>query len=258
MLAQPKINRSRMYKGVPCFWARTVPALAVLALPAWTATISTTVPGTADVFLAGQPNGSTVGDDIAPTNSPVLASGIRLTAGGFLTFLATGSTSLFGSPMGSGGAATPDGNPGGFGSIGENKLSGLDGPSDSLIGVFIGAGLPSGSAPATLDFSTPAATSAATISPLLQQIFFIGDGLTGTGSGSSQHFTIPAGATRLFLGSLDGAGANFNNEGTFIVTVDDQTVPASATPEPGTALLLLPPAVVLLALRRRLLPANLE
>jgi hypothetical protein len=113
------------------------------------------------------------------------------------------------------------------------------------------------SAPAGLDFSTTAAQSAATISPLLQQVFFIGDGLTGTGSGNSQQFTIPSGATRLFLGSADTVGNNFNNAGSFTVTVSDNVSTTSAAPEPGTALLLLAPMLVLFALRRQLLPTDL-
>jgi hypothetical protein len=48
---------------------------------------------------------------------------------------------------------------------------------------------------------------------------FIGDGLTGTGSGAVQQFTVPAGATRVALGSSDTAGGNNNNSGQFDVTV---------------------------------------
>ena len=35
------------------------------------------------------------------------------------------------------------------------------------------------------------------------QVFFIGDGLTGTGSGAIQTFAVPDAATRLFLGVAD-------------------------------------------------------
>jgi hypothetical protein len=94
---------------------------------------------------------------------------------------------------------------------------------------------------------TAGATSQSSYSPLLNQVFFIGDGLTGTGSGSVQQFVIPAGATRLFLGSSDGAGANYDNSGSFSVTVTDSgggsTPPA--TPAPGTGVLLLTGLVAL-------------
>jgi hypothetical protein len=40
--------------------------------------------------------------------------------------------------------------------------------------------------------------------PLINQTFFVGDGLTGTGAGNRQSFTVPSGATRLYLGFADG------------------------------------------------------
>jgi hypothetical protein len=40
--------------------------------------------------------------------------------------------------------------------------------------------------------------------PLLNQTFFIGDGLTGTGAGNRQSFAVPSGATLLYLGFADG------------------------------------------------------
>ena len=36
------------------------------------------------------------------------------------------------------------------------------------------------------------------------QSFFVGDGLTGTGTGTVQRFVIPEGATALYLGFADG------------------------------------------------------
>lgn len=70
-----------------------------------------------------------------------------------------------------------------------------------LTGVMLDANTPAAPAPASLDFSTN--MNFASLSPVLQQAFFIGDGLTGTGSGNLQQFLIPAGATRLFLGYAD-------------------------------------------------------
>jgi len=71
-----------------------------------------------------------------------------------------------------------------------------------LTGVFLTDAAPSGSDPATLDFTT-LGTNFASLSPEIGQTFFIGDGLTGTGSGAQQTFVVPAGATRLFLGFAD-------------------------------------------------------
>ncbi|MCE2694196.1 MAG: hypothetical protein LW645_08015 [Verrucomicrobiaceae bacterium] len=70
-----------------------------------------------------------------------------------------------------------------------------------LTGVYTdGTELASGGPP-ILDFTSDGFAS---VAPLLNQAFFIGDGLTGTGSGSVQHFAIPTGAARLFLGFADG------------------------------------------------------
>jgi hypothetical protein len=42
--------------------------------------------------------------------------------------------------------------------------------------------------------------------PRIGQVFFIGDGLTGTGTGSAQVFVVPPTATHLYLGFVDGCG----------------------------------------------------
>src|SRR2546428_140656 len=70
-----------------------------------------------------------------------------------------------------------------------------------LVGVFLGPTEPTDPAPSRLDFSTN--DNFSTLSPVLGQTFFIGDGLTGTGSGTIQEINIPSGATRLFLGFAD-------------------------------------------------------
>ena len=203
----------------------------------WAASNSVAVPGVTDIWLAGQPNGTILvggfpSNDVAPANSPVLAStGLNLTAGSFLTFAVTGTTNFNGcaspSPDGGGACGTPSSGPF-FG------IASYSGPINALVGVFLDNNVPGGVAPAGLNFVSPAAQSAAMISPLLNQVFFIGDGLTGTGSGSVQQFVIPAGATRLFLASLDGGGASYNNSGAFSVTVTDAAGPSGpAAPVPA-------------------------
>lgn len=42
-----------------------------------------------------------------------------------------------------------------------------------------------------------------TLTPAIGQVFFIGDGKTGTGTGGVQVFNVPLTATRLFLGYID-------------------------------------------------------
>jgi hypothetical protein len=196
----------------------------VFAATASATSITLDVPGTGDVWLAGQPDGTILDDgfpgyDISPADSPVLAStGLSLAAGSPLTFVVTGTVDY-------GGCAptSPDGDDG-CGIIPTRESFGIStyfGPINALVGVFLDDGVPGGAAPAGLDFSTRALQSQPRIAPLLNQVFFIGDGLTGTGSGSTQQFTVPVGATRLFLGSSDGPGANYNNTSSYTVTVSD-------------------------------------
>jgi hypothetical protein len=170
-----------------------------------------TVPGGSNPFLAGMPNGSTCcSGDAAPAQSPVFAAFIA-TPGLSFTFSVTGSVDHTGatptlSPDGSGLSSTPS----------NNGIAGANWPIDALVGVFLDASQPdSSAAPSSLDFTT---TNFTTLSPGLKQAFFIGDGLTGTGSGTVQTFIAPPGATRLFLGTSDGFGW-FNNTGSFLVGV---------------------------------------
>ena len=87
----------------------------------------------------------------------------------------------------------------------------------SLVGVFLNNSVPGSTfAPSTLDFSTDASRSFTTLSPQLNQIFFIGDGRDD--SGQVQNFVVPGGATRLFIGTWDSYEWN-NNIGSFTVTV---------------------------------------
>lgn len=228
-------------------------AAALFAVSATAASNTLTVPGTADIWLAGQPNGTILQGvfalfDSAPANSPVLAStGLNLTAGTSVTFAATGGTSFL-NCLG----PTPDGG-GVCGTVSALSYFGIStyaGPINALIGVFVNGNTPGGTAPVGVNFSTAGATSQSTYSPQLNQVFFIGDGLTGTGSGSVQQFVIPAGATRLYLGSADGAGANYDNSGSLSVTVTDSGGGIStppATPLPSTGVLMLIGLVMLAA-----------
>src|SRR5688572_21246497 len=181
------------------------------------------VPGSSNLYLAGMPNGSTCcGGDTAPAQSPVQVTGLTLTAGSTLTFTATGGVNN------SGGTPTtgPDG-----GSLqatpANNGISGATWPINALVGVFLDASQPSlSAAPASLDFTT---TNFTTLSPQLKQAFFIGDGLTGTGTGTAQTFIVPAGATRLFLGTTDGFQWS-NNSGSFAVVVTAGAAGVTPTP----------------------------
>lgn len=99
-------------------------------------------------------------------------------------------------------------------------LAGMDGPhAGMLVGVFLdGHEQDAGHvAPGTLDFRA-LGEDFETLSPGIDQPFFIGDGLTGNGSGSTQRFLVPDGAKVLKLGVAD-AGAFHGAQGAY----DDNT-----------------------------------
>jgi hypothetical protein len=205
-----------------------------------------TIQGTSGIWLAGQPNGTIVtgyfGSDSAPANSPVLVS---VTGGEVLTFTdVTGSTSVddvcFAGP--DGGCYTDQS------SFSPAPASGdYNGPADALLGVFLnsgagapainGSGVPTGFVPG-LDYqaNSNGNEGLGSYSPTLNQIFFIGDGLTGTGTGTVQQFTVPAGATGLYLGVADSVGASTGNEGS--ITADVNGAGSSVIPEPSSFVFL--------------------
>ena len=151
------------------------------------------------------------------------------------------------------GFGPPNFGPSGNGVSGSNLaaldgISGYQGPQGPLVGVFLDNSIPdTGPAPATLDFGPGGlGLDFLTLSPELRQIFYIGDGITG--SGDFQEFVAPAGATRVFFGIPDGfgfvgiPGAYDDNDGSYRVRVGVNEIP-SPVPVPaavwlfGTALI---------------------
>lgn len=190
------------------------------ALPIWQ-----TVPGTADLWLAGQVDGTVASiSDVAPNQSPVRLLGVPVAADQVLRF----SAAVGQVANGPGGVfATADG----FNFVqhgkndGEHGIANLFAPLNSLIGVFLSDATPAGQAPAPLDFrpnttNVPNGVSYSEVAPSLLQPFFIGDGLAS--DGTPQQVRVPAGATRLYLGTMD-ANASFNNLGSFEVLVANLT-----------------------------------
>jgi hypothetical protein len=192
------------------------------------ATINVSVSGDDNPFLAGQPNGfACCGGDSAPTQSPTLAL-TGFAAGQAITFSAVGGFSFSG---GTPGATTDGASLFNMSSYPTTGVAGADGVNASgLVGVFLPDVLNPGPVPARRNDGL----AFASIAPGLYQIFWIGDGLTGTGTGAVQQFIAPVGATRLFLGSTDGFGW-FNNTGTATVTITY----TPAVPEPGSCVMLL-------------------
>jgi hypothetical protein len=162
------------------------------------------------------------------------------------------------------GGATFNGPDGGLfasGTTDINSFSGISGilhggATMFLVGVFTDGTDFDGAAPSRLNFT--GATSFASLSPLLHQTFFIGDGLTGTGSGAFQTFNVPSTATRLYLGFADALefgnptsdpGFYGDNVGSLNATFDLRT---TAVPEPSTlALVALGTIRLIRRVRRR-------
>jgi Flp pilus assembly protein TadG len=89
------------------------------------------------------------------------------------------------------------------GGVSENGIADVTMPGDSLNGVFLDANQPNteGAAPTPLDFSTSTEQNYTTISPLVRQPFFIGNGQDGS---TQQSIIVPSGATRFYFGVMDG------------------------------------------------------
>lgn len=176
--------------------------------------VSVSVPGTSDPWLAGMPDGSTASEgDIAPNESPVYVSGITVIPGEIITFTASGAVAH--------GPDFPELAPDGGTVIShtagaQNGISNISAPVESLIGVFLSGSSPDQSSTTKgLDFGSYG-LNFTKLSPNLKQVFFIGDGTNS--SGTKQEFIVPQGASRLYLGTMDGGGW-YNNKGSFNVDV---------------------------------------
>jgi hypothetical protein len=249
MRIAPHAKCRSIFKGA-LHAAALIPLAITLGSFAAHADIVVTVPATTDIWLAGQPSGSSVsgyfGTDYAPANSPIA---ISVNGGDVLTFSnvvdSPGGVSVDGSCF----DTTPDAgvcytDEFGFSPGPVNGISLAHLPADALVGVFVASGGPSGSTPADLDFTGAGGYSFLTLSPLLDQLFFVGDGLTGTGTGTVQQFTAPAGTATLYLAVADSVGSSVGNVGYITADVSDLT----SVPEPGT-LLSLGTLLALLTLR---------
>lgn len=136
-----------------------------------------------------------------------------------------------------------------------NSLAGISGirapGSMFLVGVFLSNTEPTGIGPSRLDFTTGAGVNFASLAPSLNQIFFIGNGLRNDNT-TLQSFVAPTGATRLYMGFVDGMGfvgnpgAYADNTGFLSVGINQY----GQTPEPASMLLLLSGAAALCVARK--------
>jgi hypothetical protein len=226
-------------------FAALLSCLVFMSVPVFADSIIITVPGTSDMWLAGMPTGSGASGfasgtpvvDFAGPQSPVRV-GLPIAPGEIVMFTNVTGAVRHGPEKAFQG---PDGDldP----NLGlrhhfqgaQNGISDITVPQNSLLGMFLGTDRPDlNSPPPALDFSTRESQDYLALAPLLQQVFYIGDGLTSGADPLQQQIIVPTGATSLYLGTMDGWEWN-NNGGSFTLTMETNPDPV---PEPGSFILL--------------------
>jgi hypothetical protein len=205
-------------------------AALVAAMPASTSAGTFTVDAQDNIYGAGQtaaPGGGNVPTAVQKLGLSAACVTIAKVAGSLpcaakkgCIQINTGSGDTPNDADGAGSAAAT------FSNTGTDLISGIAAPyAGYLVGVFTTKKGPKGAAPAALDFTTGEGTAFTSLSPALDQTFFIGDGLTGDHKGIQQTFTVPSGARKLWLGISDAPfysgspGAYSDNIGSFTVVV---------------------------------------
>lgn len=184
--------------------------------------LDVTVNGSCNIYGAGHappndaPSVGSNGGGIAPAEIPLADLGNPPA----LILYATGAISFCSScgNNGADGIAVIRANPS------YNGISGITNcPGRSLRAVFTSNSEPTNPAPPPLDFAV-IGTNYTTLAPQLNQMFFIGNGLAEP-SATPQVIQVPVGATKLYLGFVDGNGYNdtpdwyADNSGSLAVTV---------------------------------------
>ena len=223
-----------------------LPAIAVSGIIASVASAQTyTVPANANIYSAGlstpvAPAGGGAG--ILPVSITLAPSTTKLQFQASGTYTFDGGYHVVGA----------DGNSGSYSPVVLNPyggISGYNGPGCPLVGLFLTSSPPQTPAPPTLDFTgNNEHPNFLTLSPLIGQLFFIGDGLAD-GSGATQSFNVPTGATRLFLGIADGDYYSDSPAGFYDDNTGNLTVTLSAVPEPASIALMGLGMALLLARR---------
>lgn len=250
-----------------------VSALALTGLSASALATTVVVGANTNIFASGFGSTSGVGDGsgVAP-GATTFASGANqaltfssvtgtVNCGTFCTTESSGPTSNGPDGTNYNGMQTGATNISGVG----NGISGIsfNGRMMFLVGVFLDNNTPSGAGPTAWAYNTNYADNAQQFSPGLGQVFYVGDGYTGSANqGSSnpldiqQTFFVPSTATRLYLGFADAMGF-VGSPGTYNDNVGNLTANFSinsvvAAPEPGSVMLMGLGLAGLAYLRRRL------
>jgi hypothetical protein len=164
------------------------------------AAIAVSVNGMCNIYGAGHtpPNDT---PDLGPNGggiAPVMISLAALSNAPALQFQASGTVSFCPNC----GSYGPNGDGGLWAGFSYNGISGITNfPARGLIATFTSDTEPSNPAPASLDFGI-IGTNFTSLAPQLNQLFFIGAGVAASGLG--QTIIVPPGATRLYLGFVDG------------------------------------------------------
>lgn len=225
--ASSRSSGLNLYWGA--LWGRASVDLSASAVATRGHVTKVNVPADSCPWLAGLGNGAKVVaydgnwiDSVAPDQSPVQAVGVTVTAGATLSFRQVEGVTAW--DNGSGGSFGPDGDTGWI--VRQQSTNGINAtsaPIQCLVGIFLDNSSPNSTPTgAEMNFSSYESRDFSTLAPGLKQVFFIGDGVNS--AGQLQKFTVPAGATRLYLGLMDEKGWWWDNYGTVTTTVIDQSV----------------------------------
>lgn len=179
-------------------------ALALAASSVASASTSTlVVPASSNIFGAGHAAPPAPGGDGEGTLPPFVA--FPAEAGQTLVFSGiAGGVSCCNSVL-----TGPDGGPYASGTTDISSWNGIAGIANDqhtmfLVGVFLADAEPADPAPARLDFGAASlGEDFLALAPAIGQVFYVGDGLAGNGTGPTQVFFVPPTATRLYLGFAD-------------------------------------------------------
>ncbi|MBN1948054.1 MAG: hypothetical protein JW797_20465 [Bradymonadales bacterium] len=190
--------------------------------------VSLTVDGSDAIYLAGRTDVVIPPLDVEEEDLLLARSGgthleslpemVPVVGMASFTLTATGLINYYNGPVEEG--LPPDGSLTDVSEIGcLGGISRYIGPVGALVGVFLDDSIPAeGPAPDPIGYfaegdsedpeGNPVFIPSQAYSPSLGQVFFIGDGVDNQVSSQPQTFVVPAGATRLFLGTADAGSFN--------------------------------------------------